>query len=64
MSILADFYNSDVITDPKYKFSPSGLYYAPPKFTYEEYVEFIKVCFTAFYLPHLITLLQSIFLFL
>jgi len=42
MSILADFYNSDVITDPKYKFSPSGLYYAPPKFTYEEYVEFIK----------------------
>ena len=43
MSILADFYNSDVITDPKYKFSPSGVYYAPPKSEYEDYVEFIRV---------------------
>ena len=43
MSILADFYNSDVITDPKYKFSPSGVYYAPPRSSYEDYVEFIKV---------------------
>ena len=43
MSILADFYNSDVITDPKYKFSPSGVYFSPPKFSYEEYVDFIKV---------------------
>lgn len=43
MSILADFYNPEIIQDPKYKFSQSGVYYAPPKSTYEEYVEFIKV---------------------
>lgn len=43
MSILADFYVADIITDPKYKFSHSGNYYAPPKGTYDEYVEFIKV---------------------
>ena len=43
MSILADFYHPEVVSDPKYKFSPSGTYYAPPKSTYEDYVEFIKV---------------------
>jgi len=43
MSILADFYNPEIIQDPKYKFSQSGVYYAPPKSIYEEYVEFIKV---------------------
>ena len=43
MSILADFYTADIISDPKYKFSHSGNYFAPPKGTYDEYVEFIKV---------------------
>ena len=43
MSILADYYNQDIVHDPKYKFSQSGLYYAPQKNTHEEYVEFIKV---------------------
>ena len=43
MSILADFYNADVINDPKCKFSPSGTYFAPPKGSYEDYLEFIKV---------------------
>ncbi|KAK3752205.1 hypothetical protein QZH41_008046 [Actinostola sp. cb2023] len=42
MSILADFYNPDIIQDPKYKFSQSGNYFAPPKATYDEYIEFIK----------------------
>ena len=43
LTILADFYIPAIVTDSKYKFSPSGQYYAPPKMEYEEYVEFIKV---------------------
>ena len=42
MNILSNFYNTDIITDPKYKFSTSGSYYAPPKGNYEAYVDFIK----------------------
>ncbi|XP_015752501.1 PREDICTED: dynein heavy chain 12, axonemal-like [Acropora digitifera] len=42
MSILADFYTPDIVQDPKYKFSQSGVYYAPPKSEYDQYVEFIK----------------------
>ncbi|XP_021325607.1 dynein axonemal heavy chain 12 isoform X2 [Danio rerio] len=42
MTILADFYNKDVIDHPRYSFSPSGKYHAPPKSIYEDYVEFIK----------------------
>ena len=33
MSILSTFYCSDVVSDPKYKFSQSGTYFAPPKGT-------------------------------
>ena len=43
MSILADFFTPEIIHDAKYKFSQSGKYFAPPKGTYESYVEFIKV---------------------
>ena len=43
ITILSDFITHDIIEDPKYKFSPSGLYHAPPKGTYESYIEFIKV---------------------
>ncbi len=43
MTMLDDFYNPSVVSDPKYKFSPSGSYIAPPKGTYDEYVAFIKV---------------------
>ena len=41
-TILFDFYNPQVAEEPKHKLSPSGVYYVPPKGTYEEYVEFIK----------------------
>lgn len=44
MNILSNFYTSDVVTDAKYAFSSSGVYYAPPKGDYDNYVEFIKVC--------------------
>lgn len=43
LTILADFYTPDIISDPKYKFSPSGDYHSPPKGSYESYLEFIKV---------------------
>lgn len=43
MTILADFYNSAIVTDPKYKFSASGNYHCPSKTGYQEAIEFIKV---------------------
>ncbi|VDO68776.1 unnamed protein product [Schistosoma curassoni] len=43
MTILLDFLCQNVVSDPHYKFSPSGLYYAPPKMEYNEYLEFIKL---------------------
>uniref|UniRef100_A0A663MBF2 Dynein axonemal heavy chain 12 n=1 Tax=Athene cunicularia TaxID=194338 RepID=A0A663MBF2_ATHCN len=43
LTMLDDFYNPDIIENPRYTFSPSGKYYAPPKGTYEDYIEFIKV---------------------
>ena len=43
MTILADFYNEDVIEKTCFPFSPSGEYYVPPKSSYEDYVKFIEV---------------------
>eukprot|EP00076_Gallus_gallus_P026083 XP_015148870.1 dynein heavy chain 12, axonemal isoform X2 [Gallus gallus] len=42
LTVLDDFYNPEIIENPHYTFSPSGNYYAPPKGTYEDYIEFIK----------------------
>uniref|UniRef100_A0A2K5JE00 Dynein axonemal heavy chain 12 n=1 Tax=Colobus angolensis palliatus TaxID=336983 RepID=A0A2K5JE00_COLAP len=42
LTMLADFYNLSIVENPHYKFSPSGNYFAPPKGTYEDYIEFIK----------------------
>ncbi|XP_019392438.1 PREDICTED: dynein heavy chain 12, axonemal [Crocodylus porosus] len=42
LTMLDDFYNPDIIENPHYSFSPSGNYHAPPKGTYEDYLEFIK----------------------
>ena len=39
---MADYYTPEMVTDPKYKLSPSGVYYAPPKGSYNDYLEFIK----------------------
>ncbi|CAF3858466.1 unnamed protein product, partial [Rotaria magnacalcarata] len=41
-AVLIDFYNPQVAEVPKHKLSPSGVYYVPPKGTYDEYIEFIK----------------------
>jgi len=45
LTILADFYTPRIVDDVKYKFSPSGIYHAPAKGTYEDYIEFIKVSY-------------------
>uniref|UniRef100_A0A8C9Y8Q9 Dynein axonemal heavy chain 12 n=1 Tax=Sander lucioperca TaxID=283035 RepID=A0A8C9Y8Q9_SANLU len=42
MTVLADFYNKDIIEKPRYPFSPSGEYFAPPKSAYDDYIVFIK----------------------
>ena len=40
--VLADFLNEDIYTNDSYKFSPSGLYYAPKHTEYEGYVDYIN----------------------
>lgn len=42
-AILIDFYTPTIINEARYKFSPSGNYYSPPKMSYDDYIEFIKV---------------------
>ncbi|XP_061474275.1 dynein axonemal heavy chain 12 [Rhineura floridana] len=42
LTMLADFYNPEIVENPHYAFSPSGSYHAPPRGTYDEYIEFIK----------------------
>jgi dynein heavy chain len=42
MAILSKFYCPEIVQDPNYKFSSSGLYFAPPKGKYEAYVDYIK----------------------
>ncbi|XP_061590831.1 dynein axonemal heavy chain 12 [Cololabis saira] len=42
MTILADFYNKDIIETFRYPLSPSGKYFVPPKSSYEDYILFIQ----------------------
>ncbi|KAF7249830.1 Dynein heavy chain 7, axonemal [Varanus komodoensis] len=42
LTMLADFYNPEIIENPRYPFSPSGNYYAPPRGSYDDYIDFIK----------------------
>ncbi|KAI9202130.1 dynein heavy chain and region D6 of dynein motor-domain-containing protein [Polychytrium aggregatum] len=42
MSILTTFYNPAVIEEAQYKFSPSGIYYVPPRGKYESYLDYMK----------------------
>lgn len=41
LSILSVLYTPRILDDD-YKFSPSGIYYAPPDCQYHEYVDFIR----------------------
>ncbi|KAJ3084466.1 Dynein heavy chain 7, axonemal [Rhizoclosmatium hyalinum] len=42
MNILSIYYCPAIVEDLNYKFSPSGIYYAPPKGKHSDYVEYIK----------------------
>ncbi|KAI8825055.1 dynein heavy chain and region D6 of dynein motor-domain-containing protein [Fimicolochytrium jonesii] len=42
MNLLTTFYTPSIVEDPNYKFSASGVYYAPPKGKYENYLEYIR----------------------
>uniref|UniRef100_S4RYH4 Uncharacterized protein n=1 Tax=Petromyzon marinus TaxID=7757 RepID=S4RYH4_PETMA len=42
LTVLQDFYSPQLLEDAHYNFSPSGLYRAPPRGTYEDCIEFIK----------------------
>ncbi|XP_076458174.1 dynein axonemal heavy chain 3-like [Babylonia areolata] len=42
VSLLAIFYIKDIIDNPDYKFSPSGIYYSPGEGPVSAYVEFIR----------------------
>lgn len=41
-NIISTYYNPSVVDDNSYTFSPSGVYFAPPKGKYESYLEFIR----------------------
>jgi len=43
LTILADFYNPDVLQQPRYRYSSSDLYYSPPFGSITSYIQFIKV---------------------
>jgi dynein heavy chain len=42
MCLLSNFYTPAIVEDPTYKFSSSGIYYAPAKGKYETYLEYIR----------------------
>ena len=42
MNILSTFYCPAIVDDSNYKFSPSGIFYAPPKGKYQDYLDYIK----------------------
>jgi dynein heavy chain, axonemal len=42
MNVLSNFLCPAIVEDQSYKFSPSGVYYAPPKGKYESYLDYIK----------------------
>ncbi|RKO94828.1 dynein heavy chain and region D6 of dynein motor-domain-containing protein [Blyttiomyces helicus] len=42
MNILTTYYCPAIVEDNGYRFSPSGIYFAPPKGRYESYLEAIK----------------------
>ncbi|XP_052779096.1 dynein axonemal heavy chain 3-like isoform X2 [Mya arenaria] len=42
ISLLKNFYCTEVIEDDGYLFSSSGMYFAPPKGSYDSYVQYIR----------------------
>ncbi len=42
MTVLSTYYTEPLVSDPQYRFSPSGVYYAPHNADYQGYLEYIK----------------------
>jgi dynein heavy chain len=42
LALLTNVYTPAIVEEPTYKFSPSGIYYAPPKGKYESYLDYIR----------------------
>jgi len=42
LSLLRIFYDKCILEDENYKFSPSGVYYAPPDGEYQSYMDYIR----------------------
>lgn len=42
MTLLGNFLNPEIVEDENYKFSPSGIYFAPTDGKYESYLEYIR----------------------
>ena len=42
LSLLSIYYKTDTVNDDTYTFSPTGIYFAPPKGSYESYIEYIR----------------------
>lgn len=40
--IIKQFYCEEICSDDEYKFSPSGLYYAPKHMDYDGYIDYIN----------------------
>lgn len=40
--VLKEFYCEDIYTNDNYKFSPSGIYYAPKHTDFDGYIDYIK----------------------
>jgi len=41
-SLLSIFYTEEIVTDDSYKFSPSGIYYAPAEGPYQSYIDYLR----------------------
>ncbi|XP_012937339.1 dynein heavy chain 3, axonemal [Aplysia californica] len=41
-SLLSIFYTEEIVFDDNYRFSPSGVYYAPPEGPYQSYIDYLR----------------------
>lgn len=42
VSLLSIFYCKDIVTSDGYRFSPTGLYFAPPEGSYQSYIDYVR----------------------
>jgi dynein heavy chain len=42
ITLLADYYDPDVVQDKNYQFSPDPIYKLPEVYTFDEFIEYVK----------------------